>query len=201
MFEAKLILVGEARAGKSTIAEALSKADFKFDLNKKSTEGIDVLKWFIPHKEVKTDKDFRFNIWDFGGQEIYHATHQFFLTKRSLYLFVTEARKDLRFDDFYYWLNLINTLAGNSPVILVQNKADQPNQDTSIEGYKKAFPQIHDGLQKVSCNTEHQQWKSKYSHTLEVLRQTIFDVLRHKKLYKSGGSRKKGVTNPDRQQH
>jgi len=26
------------------------------------------------------------NIWDFGGQEIYHATHQFFLTHRSLYL-------------------------------------------------------------------------------------------------------------------
>jgi hypothetical protein len=26
---------------------------------------------------------FRVNIWDFGGQQIYHATHQFFLTKRS----------------------------------------------------------------------------------------------------------------------
>ena len=135
LFEAKLILVGVERAGKSTLAKALSLEDFKIDLNQKSTEGIDVLKWMVPKEDVKTDKDFRFNIWDFCGQEVYHATHQFFLTKRSLYLFVTEARKDLRFDDFYYWLNIINTLAGNSPVILVQNKADQSHNEPSIESY------------------------------------------------------------------
>ena len=27
-------------------------------------------------------------VWDFGGQQIYHATHQFFLTKSSLYVLV-----------------------------------------------------------------------------------------------------------------
>ena len=26
------------------------------------------------------------DVWDFGGQEIMHATHPFFLTRRSLYL-------------------------------------------------------------------------------------------------------------------
>ena len=34
------------------------------------------------------------NIWDFGGQEIYYATHQFFLTKRSLYVLVIDNRKE-----------------------------------------------------------------------------------------------------------
>ncbi len=180
LFEAKLILVGEERAGKSTIAKALSQEDFEIDLNQKSTEGIDVFKWIIPKQDVKTDKDFRFNIWDFGGQEVYHATHQFFLTKRSLYLFVTEARKDLRFDDFYYWLNIINTLAGKSPVILVQNKTDQSHNDISIELYKKAYPQIYDGLQKVSCNTQHELWKDKHCHTVKCLKLTIYDILRNK---------------------
>ena len=33
-------------------------------------------------------------MWDFGGQEIYHATHQFFLTRRSLYVLVDDTRKD-----------------------------------------------------------------------------------------------------------
>ena len=180
LFEAKLILVGEERAGKSTIAKALSQEDFQIDLNQKSTEGIDVLKWMVPKEDVKTDKDFRFNIWDFGGQEVYHATHQFFLTKRSLYLFVTEARKDLRFDDFYYWLNIINTLAGKSPVILVQNKADQSHNELSIESYQKAYPQIWDGLQKVSCNTQHEQWNEKHCHTIGCLKSTIYDILRNR---------------------
>ncbi|MEI6140858.1 MAG: COR domain-containing protein [Mariniphaga sp.] len=182
LFEAKLILVGEERAGKSTIAKALSQEDFEIDLNEKSTEGIDVLKWMVPKQDAKTDKDFRFNIWDFGGQEVYHATHQFFLTKRSLYLFVTEARKDLRFDDFYYWLNIINTLAGKSPVILVQNKTDQSHNEPSIEPYQKAYPQIWDGLQKVCCNTQHEQWNEKHCHTIGSLKSTIFDILRKRVL-------------------
>jgi len=36
------------------------------------------------------------NTWDFGGQQIYHATHQFFLTRRSLYVLVDDTRSDHR---------------------------------------------------------------------------------------------------------
>lgn len=32
---------------------------------------------------------------DFGGQEIYHSTHQYFLTKRSLYLLVADTRVEV----------------------------------------------------------------------------------------------------------
>jgi len=182
LFEAKLILVGEERAGKSTIAKALVNDRFKIDFLEKSTEGIDITKWIISKDTVGTKKDYRFNIWDFGGQEIYHATHQFFLTKRSLYLFVTEARKDLRFDDFYYWLNIINSLAGESPVVLIQNKVDQSHQDIAIERYKKDFPQIQDGIKKISCNTEHKNWPLKYCHLLEALKGTIFEIIKENQI-------------------
>ena len=47
--------------------------------------GIDVIEW---HFGMEGGQDFGVNMWDFGGQEIYHATHQFFLTKRSLYALV-----------------------------------------------------------------------------------------------------------------
>ena len=130
LFEAKLILLGEERAGKSTIAKALIQENFKINLFEQSTEGIEILKWSIPKALTNTDKNFHFNIWDFGGQEIYHTTHQFFLTRRSLYLFISEARKDLRFDDFYYWLNIINSLAEDSPIIVIQNKCEQSSLDT-----------------------------------------------------------------------
>jgi len=182
LYEAKLILVGEERAGKSTLAKALCQTDFKINLHEQSTEGIAILRWDILQQHTDTPKDFRFNVWDFGGQEIYHTTHQFFLTKRSLYLFVSESRKDLRFDDFYYWLHIINSLAGDSPVLVVQNKCDQSHQLSDITEWKKLFPQIAGDLHKISCNTEHSDWENIHKLTLELLKQQIYNVLRHKKL-------------------
>src|SRR6185436_15297060 len=182
LYEAKLLLVGEERAGKSTISEALRNPDFKIDLNKTSTHGMDISQWNITCDKTKTPKDFRFNIWDFGGQEIYHATHQFFLTKRSLYLFITEARKDVRYDDFYYWLNIINTLAGDSPVILIQNKTDQDHKNQSIDEYRNLFPQIFTDMQQISCNTEHPDWNSIYGAKLNILKENIYKVLKEKRL-------------------
>ena len=182
LFEAKLLLVGEERAGKSTIVDAITDPNFKIDFHKSSTHGINISKWDIPKEKVNTLKDFRFNTWDFGGQEIYHATHQFFLTKRSLYLFVTEARKDLRYDDFYYWLNIINTLAGNSPVLLVQNKADHDHIRKSIDEYREMYPQITADLQTISCNTEHKDWNNIYKKRLDLLKEEIYKILKEKSL-------------------
>jgi len=182
LYEAKLILVGEERSGKSTIVDALTKNDYKIDHHRNSTHGIEVSKWIIDKNKVNTPKHFQFNIWDFGGQELYHSTHQFFLTKRSLYLFVTEARKDLRYDDFYYWLNIINTLAGDSPVILVQNKTDQDHKHKNIDEYRKLYPQIAVDLQRISCNSDHKDWGSIYNYNLEILKSNIFKILEEKKL-------------------
>ena len=89
-----------------------------------TTKGIDVLEWHFQHE---TRKDFRVNIWDFGGQEIYHATHQFFLTKRSLYLLVIDSRKEHPHLD--YWLNIVELFSENSPLLIVKNElGDRPVQ-------------------------------------------------------------------------
>jgi GTPase SAR1 family protein len=45
-------------------------------------------------------------VWDFGGQEIMHGTHQFFLSHRSLYLVVLDGRHDRAKQDAEYWLKL-----------------------------------------------------------------------------------------------
>jgi hypothetical protein len=84
-----------------------------------TTKGIDVLEW---HFLMENDQDFRVNIWDFGGQEIYHATHQFFLTKRSLYLLVADSRKEHFHLD--YWLNIIELLSENSPLLIIKNELE-----------------------------------------------------------------------------
>jgi hypothetical protein len=89
-----------------------------------TTRGIDVHEW---HFDMPDGQPFRVNIWDFGGQEIYHATHQFFLTKRSLYALVTDERKEDT--DFDYWLSVVELLSGNSPLLIVKNqKGDRIRQ-------------------------------------------------------------------------
>jgi GTPase SAR1 family protein len=76
------------------------------------------------------------NIWDFGGQEIMHATHQFSLTKRSLYLLVIDNRKNEQQNCLEYWLKLIQTYGGNSPVIIVGNCADEDYPHVKIRTLK-----------------------------------------------------------------
>lgn len=49
-----------------------------------STVGVDISDLVIRRK----DREVMFRTWDFGGQREYYATHQYFLTKRSLYLVV-----------------------------------------------------------------------------------------------------------------
>lgn len=170
LYEIKLLLVGEGRVGKTSLSKALTMPDYKLE-DHQSTEGIDIKSWIVPKEELGISKDFKINIWDFGGQEIYHTTHQFFLTKRSIYLLVTESRKEDRHEDFYYWLNVIRLLGGKSPVILVLNKCDQPTKDLPIKEYRRAFANIVD-FSKISCQDE-------YRGTINSLKRKIKQLLQN----------------------
>ncbi|MEO0517904.1 MAG: COR domain-containing protein [Cyanobacteria bacterium P01_A01_bin.116] len=154
LYEAKLILVGEGGAGKTSLAKKIDNEDYPLPKDEKSTEGIDVIRWEFPLANGNT---FCVNIWDFGGQEIYHATHQFFLTKRSLYLLVADDRRENT--DFYYWLKIVELLSDSSPVLVIKNEK-QDRQCEIDEGlFKSQFNNLKDyyptnlednrGLQKI----------------------------------------------------
>ncbi|MEG4972346.1 leucine-rich repeat domain-containing protein [Microcoleus sp. K4-B3] len=115
--EAKLLIVGEGESGKTTLANKLLNPDYPLKKQEPSTEGIDVIRWEFPQAN---GKPFRVHIWDFGGQEIYHATHQFFLSERSLYILLVDNRREN--PNLCYWLNIIELLSNSSPVFLVQNE-------------------------------------------------------------------------------
>ena len=120
LYEAKLLIVGEGGAGKTTLAKKIQDPNYELQQNEDSTQGIDVIEWHFP---LSNGREFQVNIWDFGGQEIYHATHQFFLTKRSLYTLVADTRKEDT--DFYYWLNLVELLSDNSPLLIIKNEKQE----------------------------------------------------------------------------
>jgi internalin A len=114
--EVKLILVGRGEVGKSSMADALLGR--KFVKNRKRTDGIAITPW-----EVKlSDGAAKVQIWDFGGQEIMHGTHQFFLTHRSLYVVMVDGRHDRAKQDAEYWLKLVRAFGGDSRVLVVMNR-------------------------------------------------------------------------------
>ena len=142
--EAKLIFVGQGEVGKTCLANRLKYDKF---IECKTTEGIDILDWNIS-APTKDAENIKLNIWDFGGQEIYHATHQFFLTKRSLYLLVWNARKSKDYEHIYYWLHTVEAFGEDSPIILVMSKFNERDDDLNMKDLKDKYPQLV-GLYKV----------------------------------------------------
>ncbi|MEA3281799.1 MAG: COR domain-containing protein [Euryarchaeota archaeon] len=84
------------------------------------------------------------------GQEIMHATHQFFLTKRSLYLLVLDARLGDEENRIEYWLNIIKSFGEDSPVIIVGNKIDEQPLDIDKRGLMAKYRSIRE-IVEVSC--------------------------------------------------
>jgi GTPase SAR1 family protein len=60
-----------------------------------------------------------------------HATHQFFLSKRSVYILVLDGRRDEKTE---YWLKHVEAFGGGSPVIIAINKIDENPAFDSIAG-------------------------------------------------------------------
>ena len=180
LFEAKLIFLGQGDVGKTSLMKKMIDPDFEvIEGKEKTTHGINIQKWnlklpvfyddygfyysnryfldseidFVQDEEssnVNAYKNAIINIWDFGGQEIYHSTHQFFLTKRSIYVFVWDPRKEEEYKSFEYWFNIIKKLGENSPLIIVMNKADIRIKAIDENSLKKEFGNIK-GFHRVSC--------------------------------------------------
>jgi internalin A len=135
--EAKLILVGFGEVGKTSLVNCLVHK--KFDKDEVKTEGIQITQWPL---RLHEKEDITLNIWDFGGQDIMHSTHQFFLTERSLYLLVLNGRQGHEDTDAEYWLELINSFGGDSPVLVVLNKIKAHPFDVNRSALKQKFPNI-----------------------------------------------------------
>jgi len=144
-YEAKLLMVGEGGTGKSSLLRALRGEPFVEGLS--STHGIDVKPYCLPHPD-RPGETITLHVWDFGGQQIYHTTHQFFMTKRSLYLLVWNARGDTDQARLDYWLEKIKALAPDAPVLLLATHTDERPADFNYERFKEAYPQLvgHNGV-------------------------------------------------------
>lgn len=137
--EARIIIVGEGGAGKTSLAKKIVNPDCGLIIDEIITEGIDVTKWQF---ELKHNDEFSASIWDFGGQEIYHATHQLFFAKNALYILVADSRREDT--DFEYWLNIVSLLGDDSPLIIVKNEKQDRQRQIDERMLRSRFDNLTD---------------------------------------------------------
>jgi internalin A len=147
--EAKVVFVGEGDIGKTSLIQVLLGQDLK-DRGRTHKIEITTNKTLFSYKNESIAAHF----WDFGGQEIMHATHKFFMTERSVYVLVVNGRKDN--DDHEKWLEQLKMTCGDSPIILVANKMDklEDKQQLPIHTLKDQYPQIRCVIETSCCTTE-----------------------------------------------
>ena len=112
--EVRLIILGEPGVGKSSTKNWLL---YGKEIDTDQTDKIEIDPWLLKID----DKDVTVRIWDFGGQDIYQASHQFFLSDRSLYILLLSSRIDEAKNEVDKWVETIRTYGQNSQVMVVVN--------------------------------------------------------------------------------
>ncbi len=140
----KIVLVGRGGAGKTSLIRRLKEDSF--DPCEPMTRGIHQSRF-----NLRTpDGTFRLNIWDFGGQESMHATHQFFLTRQTIYLLVLQGREGNVDAEAEYWLNYIEAFGADSQVLVVLNKIDECAFDLNFTSLLRKYRQCQNFV-KTDC--------------------------------------------------
>ncbi|MBF0326968.1 MAG: hypothetical protein HQL42_18105 [Alphaproteobacteria bacterium] len=123
LHQAKLVLVGEGKVGKSSLIAALRGEAFQD--NRDTTHGIELGQLTLPHPD-QDGVTLTLNSWDFGGQEIYRATHQFFFSPDALYLLLWNPREGAEACELAGWLKRLKLRLGErARVLLVATHAGE----------------------------------------------------------------------------
>jgi internalin A len=149
-YEAKVLLVGEGNVGKSSLVAALHDEPFVRD--RPTTHGIEITPLTLRHP--KLDQDIIVRTWDFGGQEVYRVTHQFFFGRRAVYLLVWNAREGQEQNEVEDWLRRIYLRVGvDARVLVVATHCDERHPELDYAGLKRIFPEILVGQCEIDSLT------------------------------------------------
>eukprot|EP00752_Nemacystus_decipiens_P012508 g11078.t2 len=128
----KIVLVGLARAGKTTVVRHLTKRSAPRRPDR--TVGIEITPSWRPLDEGPLQAC----VWDFAGQADYYSSHQLFLTRGALFLLVVNLHEffeevrhvgEEKFTDrgrrIYWWLQMLFMRVPGAAIVLVGSHADK----------------------------------------------------------------------------
>ncbi len=163
----RAIFIGNGAAGKTSLIRALNEEKI-IEGKEDMTPGIEIRSWDV------ADADMTARFWDFGGQVMAHATHQFFLRERCLYIVVLDARSEFNANDqAEYWLEHVKAFGKNAPVMLVGNKSDLTQVNLDMRALKENYSNIV-GFYPVSCVIQ----ANKYKGLFESFQSDLIEQLR-----------------------
>jgi len=128
--QVKLVLLGEAAVGKSSLV--LRFVNNEFQENKEPTIGAA----FLTQKCRLEDKVIKFEIWDTAGQERFHSLAPMYYRNAQAAVVVYDVTKAASLDKAKSWVKELQRQANPNIVIaLAGNKIDlvQPNEDSEEE--------------------------------------------------------------------
>ncbi|MBI1766419.1 MAG: TIR domain-containing protein [Acidobacteria bacterium] len=169
--EVKLLLVGHGRVGKTSLSKALRGAKHK--KHEPETPGIE------RHQLPLTtgESTITAHVWDFGGQEFLHQTHQFFFSERSIYLIVLSGRQGRPMQEAEYWLRLIRTYGKGSPVVIALNQIKASPFTVDEYFLQEKYPEVK-AVVRTDCDPREGiaplgEWLGQLAGEMESVRQKI----------------------------
>jgi len=188
IYEAKLLLIGEGGAGKTSLCRKLFDPNAELPKEKDSTQGIDIQPLYF---DTPNGKQFRLNVWDFAGQDKYQSANSFFYTHRSLYVLVDDTRtlnENEAYRTYYnFWLQTVELFGGEkSPLLILHNqKADRTRTGFNLGSFQATFPfvkelfRINLGGDKAEdiedikdLQTQIKRWAQKLPHIGDIVPKT-----------------------------
>ncbi|MGX9728089.1 MAG: COR domain-containing protein [Candidatus Electronema sp. VV] len=151
----RVIFLGYGEAGKTSLIRALNGLEVVAG-KEQMTPGIDISTWQVPGTEITA------HFWDFGGQVVAHATHQFFLRSRCLYILLLDVRTEINANEqAEYWLEHVRAFGSKAPVMLVGNKADLCAVNLDMATLKEKHGNVLD-FYPLSCTKYQEEYKSHF---------------------------------------
>jgi hypothetical protein len=187
----RAIFIGHGEVGKTSLIRALHGEDV-IQGEEPMTQGIAIKDAVLSTNGIEeeagvftsvtdyNDDDLTVHFWDFGGQVMAHATHQFFLRSKCLYVVVLAGRAERNpNEEAEYWLEHVRAFGDNAPVLLVGNKADVILVNLDLTTLKHKFPNIA-GFYSLSCTQakgafkdEFELFRKKFGANLKALGQNV----------------------------
>ncbi|XP_078577674.1 uncharacterized protein LOC144862760 isoform X2 [Branchiostoma floridae x Branchiostoma japonicum] len=150
-FEVKCVILGQTEAGKTSLLNCMIKGKGHVETETDRTIGVDVITYHDTKNNVK------YEMYDFGGHQIYHYTHRFFLTRQALHILNVDlpGYKSEEFQERVgTWLTSVTSHVFNPAILVVGTKVDLFPPDKAEEMIAAACSSIQRDIQAAESKIQ-----------------------------------------------
>ncbi|WP_452602862.1 leucine-rich repeat domain-containing protein [Pontimicrobium sp. MEBiC06410] len=183
----KVLLLGNTNIGKSNLLFLWQQHYKAIDGRTKYPENSDSTHGLVYESFSKTKESTQLHLWDFGGQDYFHATHQLFFSPDALHIILWAKQHPTRKANeqvfqLDYWLRCAEQLSTSNNAIetvLVENYIDLENTDSTE--YYTHFPESAH-LKKFAVYSPHNTEASKQSKSNFVINTCSVSLLKKQRI-------------------